>query len=418
MGEISKAKLAQGLVNKTAPTGAEFIIWDTELKGFGLKVAASGRKTYVLFYRTAEGTQRKPTIGDAAKLTTDEARRKAREWLAEATLGADPSGERQADRKGESIADLAERYFTDYAEHHKKPASVITDRSNMRNHVIPFMGSMKVKAVKRADIERLKLAVANGETAIGAEVRAKGKAVSGGTGMANRVVALVSKMFSCAQAWGLREDNPARGVVKFKEQKRERFLGDDEVRAVAESLAAAEREGRLSPYSIAAIRFLMLTGLRRSEVTNLRWCEVDLSAGCLRLGDTKTGGRTVPLSGPAMEIIAAFEPERPEDRVFRSSAGDAALALTRIWYEIRDAAGLGPDVKLHSLRHTFGSWSVMGGLSLAETGALLGHKSAQTTLRYAHHNQDAIRRNADRVAGTIAAMGKGEKAEVAAFRKR
>lgn len=135
-----------------------------------------------------------------------------------------------AGRKAETVADLAERFLAEYADLHKKPRSIATDRANIEHHVIPLLGSMKIKDVTRADIERAMLAVRDGRTARQLPAKPRGRRIiKGGEGIANRVAALLSKMFACAEGWGLRDDNPARGVRKFREQRKDRFLDAEEV---------------------------------------------------------------------------------------------------------------------------------------------------------------------------------------------
>ncbi len=408
-----KKKITQGVITRLQPEAKDFIVWDTDLKGFGVKVTPKGQKTYFIYYRTFSGQQRRPSIGKHGKLTADEARKIARQWLADATGGGDVSGERQKIRKALTIKELTDLYLKDHAEPHKKPSSVKTDRANINNHILPLLGTAKVQDVRQVDIVKLKAAISRGKTSRKLTAKPRGRRiVKGGEGVANRVLALLSKMFSCAIAWEIRKDNPVRGIQRFKETPKDRFLNEDEVKRLHNALDVVEREESVQKYAIAAIRFLLFTGLRHGEVAGLRWREVDEKDGCLCLEDTKTGGRKVPLGTAALTILASFDRGEPDELVFMSSKPGARISLRRPWYYIRERAELGADVTIHTLRHTFGSWAVMGGLSLPETGAMLGHRSVQTTLRYAHHDQKAIRRNAERVSSTINAIGKGQEAEI------
>ena len=162
---------------------------------------------------------------------------------------------------------------------------------------------------------------------------------------------------------------------------------------------------------------LLYTGARLGEVVGLRWREVDLDNGCIRLEDSKTGGDVIALGGPAVAVLKSITRRGPDDLVIEGGKEGARLALTRPWYAIRSAAGLGKDVTLHSLRHTFASWSVMGGFSLAQTGAVLRHKSAQTTMGYAHHSLDSRLRTAEAVSSAIAATATAPEQPEATGRK-
>jgi integrase len=388
-----KTRLTKRAVEAIPIGNKDVVAWDTELRGFGVKVTPAGRRSYFLYYRSKSGQPRRPTIGLHGALTTEQARQIARRWIAEVTMGTDVSADRRAERKAATVADLCILYLRNYAELHKKPRSVATDRANIENHVLPLLGKMRLKDVRRADIEHVLLAIREGKTARVRSARPRGRRViRGGEGIANRVVALVSKMFSCAEGWELVDQNPARGVRKFRENRKDRFLDIDEVNRLIEVLDSADRVKNESLFAVAAIRFLLLTGMRSGEALNLKWKEVDFATESLRIPDTKTGARVIPLSSHAGAIIRSLpRGEADDELVFQSSRPGRPLALAKPWYRIRAAASIDCDVNIHALRHTYASWSVMGGQSLAQVGATLGHKSAQTTLRYADHRLEALR---------------------------
>jgi integrase len=392
MAERMRTRLTKRVV-ETVPVGdKDVIVWDTEIRGFGVKVTPAGRRSYFLYYRAKSGQQRRPTIGVHGALTTDQARQIARQWTAEVTMGTDVSASRKAERKPTSVADLCTLYVSNYAELHKKPRSVATDRANIENHILPLLGKTPLKDVRRADIERMMLSIREGKTARVLSARPRGRRViRGGEGIANRVVALVSKMFSCAAGWDLVEGNPARGIRKFRENRKDRFLDIEEVGRLIEVLDTADCAKTESQFVVAVIRFLLLTGMRSGEALNLKWEEVDFGTQCLRIADTKTGARVIPLSSHALAIIKSLPRGTHNELVFQSSRPGRPVALAKPWYRIRAAANIDSDVNIHALRHTFASWSVMGGQSLAQVGATLGHKSAQTTLRYADHRLEALR---------------------------
>lgn len=399
--------LTKRSVESIKPADRDILVWDAKLPGFGCKVTPAGRRVYFVYYRTRTHQQRRPTIGQHGTLTVEQARKIAWRWLAAVKDGKDPSGERIAARKSETVAELAERYLDEYAAHEKKASSAATDRSNIENHIIPLLGRLKVRDVTRADIERAKHAIRTGKTPRNpnrAKPKPRGRrVVTGGAGIANRCVALLSKMFERAEAWGLRENNPVRRIQKYKEAPRRRFLSTDELKRLHAALGTAEQDRSENQSAISAIRLLLYTGARLGEIVGLRWREVDLNAACLRLEDSKTGSDVIALGSPALAVLNAITKRGPDDLVIEGDKASARLAVTRPWYRIRETAGLGKDVTLHSLRHTFASWSVMGGFSLAQTGAVLRHKSAQTTMGYAHHSLESRLQTAEAVASAIAA---------------
>jgi len=370
----------------------DVIVWDSEVPGFGVKVTPSGKRIYFVYYRTSSGQQRRPKVGDHGPLTVDQARQIARQWLAKSAVGEDVSQQRQTDRASGTVAELATRYLAEYALPHKKPRSVQTDRANLENHVIPILGPMRVRDVTRQDIDRMKVAVREGKTARELKARPRGRRIiRGGEGIANRVVALVSKMFGCAQEWGLRDDNPASSIRKYKEHRKDRFLDAAEVGRLLAQLDSADQTQAVSRKATAAIRVLLYTGMRYSEVLTLRWRDVDKDKNCFRLADSKTGSRVIPFGTQVLAALSALERRAPDMLLFEGAKEGVPLSLQRPWHQIRAAADIDASATLHTLRHTFASWSVMGGLSLAQVGAMLGHKSTQTTLRYADHAVEALR---------------------------
>lgn len=389
-------KLTKKLVEGIEPQDQDVVIWDSEIPGFGIRVRPSGRRVYILKYRNKQGRQRKPTVGRHGVLTADQARKIARQWLADVGRGGDPAAEQQATRKMPSMKDLAQRFLTDHAQVYKRPSSIANDRRLIEKRIAPAIGPLAVNAVTRSDIARLH------------------QSLRATPYEANRTLALLSKMFNLAELWGLRPDgsNPCRHVKRFPERQRERFLSADELARLGEVLVEAEDTQTEMPSVIACIRLLVFTGCRLSEIRTLRWEDVDFEHQCLHLSNTKTGSKIVHLGAPALEALAALE--RFEDNpyvIVGQKHGAHLVNMEKPWQRIRGRAGL-DDVRLHDLRHTFASVGASAGLSLPIIGKMLGHTQAQTTQRYAHLAADPIKQAVEQVSGHVAAAMRGQTGEI------
>jgi integrase len=388
----SVPKLTKRFVEALEPaTDGDVVAWDSELPGFGVRVWPSGKRTYILKYRTREGRQRKVTIGQHGLITAEQARVEALRQLSASKLGQDPALNRLEARKAPAMADLAERYIREHAAPKKRPGSAKGDETLLRLHILPRLGAMKVAAIGRQDISRLH------------------HSMQERPGAANRTLALLSKMLNLAEKWGLRPDgsNPCRHVQRFRENKTERFLSHEELARLGEALSEAERAGTEMPSVVPAIRLLLLTGCRLSEVLTLRWTSVDFENQCIRLSESKTGAKTVYLSTPALDVLRAI-PRQPENPfVIRGDhPGSHLVNLRKPWYRIRARAGL-HDVRIHDLRHSFASVAATGGASLPMIGKLLGHSQPATTARYAHLAADPVRQMNEDVGQRIAGAMKG-----------
>jgi len=384
-------KLTKRVADAARAEGAERFLWDPELPGFGLRVRLSGRRYYVIQYRS-KGRTRRLTLGPHGALTPDRARRKAAKLLAEAHDGGDPAVTIRSVAKSITVADLAKRFVAQHAELKKKPTSVRNDRLNLRLHVLPRLGPIPLAAVTRADIASLHHALRQTPTA------------------ANRVLALLSKMFNLAERWGLRVDgtNPCRHVERFPERPRDRFLSDDELARLGGVLRDAEEKGLASAEAVAAIRLLLLTGCRVSEILGLRWEDVDIERRCLRFADSKTGAKRIPLNSAAISVLDGLARKSAWAIPGRDPA-EPLVNLAKPWDRIRELARL-DNVRLHDLRHTHGSSAAGAGLSLHLVGALLGHRQPATTARYAHLAEDPVRDASERVGERLASAMQGSSA--------
>jgi integrase len=403
-----QAKITKRAVD--AATTEDGWIWDTEVKGFGLRVHSADRKSYVLEYRPGGGGRAMPkrrlTVGrHGSPWTADKARDEAKRLLGLVADGADPAADKAADRKGMTVADLCDLYLVEGCAT-KKASTLATDRGRVARHIKPLLGRKKAKDVTRADVQRFLQDVAVGKTACDEKTGRRGRAiVEGGKGTASRTVGLLGGIFTFAVERGICPANPVRGVKRFKDHKGERFLSAREMAVLGLGLAVMEETDTISPFMAGAIRLLLLTGCRKSEVLSLRWPYVDGERGCIRLPDSKTGEKVVPLGAPALALLD--ELPRWSEWVFPSASGPGHLVgLPRAWEALREWCGL-DGVRLHDFRHSFASVGVASGDSLPVIGALLGHADGKTTSRYAHLSDDPLKAAADRIAGAIARAMKG-----------
>ncbi len=386
-------KLTKRLVESIKPNPErDIVVWDSELPGFGIRVWPSGKRTYILFFRTTEGRQRKPTIGQHGPITTEQARNIALQWLSQVKQGADPGKDKFTARNAPTITELADRYMSEHAKVKKRPGSVQADETLLRLHILPRLGTMKINAIDRKDIAQLHHAMRDRP------------------GAANRTIALLSKMFNLAEKWSLRPDgsNPCRHIEKYKERKIERFLSSDELARLGEVLNEVERTRTEMPSVIPAIRLLLFTGCRLSEILTLQWDDVDLENQCLRLRESKTGAKVVYLPPAAIEVLEEIERHENNPYVIAGAKpGSHLVNLQKPWQRIRAMADL-DDVRIHDLRHSFASVAVASGLSLPMIGALLGHTQPQTTQRYAHLAADPLRQATNMIGKRIAAAIMGD----------
>ena len=386
MPRIQGGRITNRTVARLSVEDRDTIFWDRELPGFGVRIYPSGAKVYVVQCR-GKGRSRRLTIGRHGALTANEARSRAARIIARIKTWDEPV--QSVSPRILTVAEMSERYLREHVAVRCKPRTQALYAAVVRRHLTPALGETPV-----ADVDRERVA------ALHFRLRAKPYA-------ANRVVNLLGQILDAAEEQGLRPagtGNPCRCIEKFRERKHERFLSEEEFRRLGKVLeGAAGGAAGASPAAVAAIRLLVLTGCRRSEILGLRWDHVDLEAGELRLSDSKTGARLVALSPAATEVIADLPriPGNPWVIPGRNS-GAPLKNLQYPWEILRARAGL-EDVRIHDLRHSFASRALALGESLSMIGELLGHRRVRTTARYAHLARDAVKASASRVAASIGA---------------
>lgn len=379
-----------------APKGNR-ITYDNDVTGFGVRVTAAGKKAFVLNYRV-NGRERRYTIGRCNNWSVTAAREEAKRLKRAVDTGIDPLGEQEAARDAATVANLCDDYLD---RHAIKKRTEREDRRKIEHTIRPKLGRRRVGEVTSRDIEDLHWAMK--ETPY----------------EANRTLALLSKMFSLAVKWQWRPDNPCRGVERFDEEKRQRYLTDDEL---ARLVAVLDQ----TPYQTTAsvVRLLLLTGARKGEVLNATWDQFDLGAGVWVKPSAHTKAKRehrVPLSAPAVDLLARLEKQaaaRDDDLVFPGKAPGVPLKdVKRGWRAICDAADL-KGLRVHDLRHSYASILVSRGFSLPIIGGLLGHTQPSTTARYAHLTDTAMREATGRVGAVVQDAGKpAEAGKVVELRK-
>jgi integrase len=425
------AKLSKRTADTASPSAKPYVLYDEALHGFGLRVMPSGHKTWVVEYRPTAGgrraSSRRMSLGSAATVTADEARKQARDTLAAVRLGQDPARKIQVSRSMPTFSEIGEQFIEQVCVPGKlKPNTIRLYKRNIRKLAAPQIGTLAIDAVTKPHVTRLHRKIGRTRPTT-----------------ANNLLVTISSVFKFAVEEGYLPEgtNPASGVEKYKTKAMERYLNSEELARLGEAIRVGETVGLawaknelknpakakhrpkkpentvvvIPPDVAAALRLLIFTGCRKMEILGLRWSEVDFERGMLNIEDSKTGRRVVILNAPALAILAA-QPRTNYEFVFPGADPTSFRKdITGYWYRVRQHAGLdGKDgsapLRLHDLRHSFASFGVSGGMGLPIVGKLLGHTQAATTSRYAHLDADPVRRASESIgAGIAAAMGEPTK---------
>ena len=365
------------------PAAGNKVYYDSDVKGFGCRVTKGGARSFILNYRTRTGRERRYTIGQHPDWKVQAARTEAGELKKAIDRGEDPLAGIKADRAAPTVNDLCDRFEAEYLPK-KRPSTQRDYKAAMKNDIRSAMKHLKVAEVTFSDVDDLHRKITN----------------RGATYHANRVLALLSKMFNQSIRWDWRTDNPAKGIERNQEQKRNRYLSADEL--VRLTVALAEHDDQ---QAANIIRLLLLTGARRGEVQAARWEQFDLKAGIwIKPGATtkqKTEHR-VPLSAPARQLLLELWEGAASDAeyVFPGRSGGHRVEIKADWAALCKAASI-TDARIHDLRHTYASMLASAGMSLPIIGALLGHTQPATTARYAHLFDDPLRAATERVGAIV-----------------
>ena len=342
----------------------------------------------MLNYRTRLGRERRYTIGTFPEWKTGPARTEAIELKKRIDQGGDPLGEIKAGRSAPTVNDLCDRFTAEYLPR-KRPSTQTTYARQIAAEIRPALGSLKVAEVTFTDIDALHRTISK---------RAPYRA--------NRVLALLSRMFGMAIKWHMRADNPCRGIELNPEYQRRRYLSADELARLATALATSDQQ-------IAdIIRLLLLTGCRRGEALQARWQDIDLTTGVWSkpAHTTKQGtAHAVPLSEAARRLLLNLQEQAPASEwLFPGADGSQhRRSIHNAWLRVCKTANI-DGARVHDLRHTYASVLASAGLSLPVIGALLGHTKPATTARYAHLFDDPLRAATERAAAIISGTSPAE----------
>lgn len=376
---MARQKLTKSTVDALSLGPEDYVIWDAALPGFGVRVKPSGIKSYIIQYRNRRtGTSRRKTIGQHGPLLTfHKAKERARIILADALKGNDPVADDRGIREAPTMKNLAVDYFDQHAVPKKRPRSTENDRSMVDRIILPRFGAKKVAAVHARDIHLLHVSMSKTPY------------------QANRVLALLSKMFSLAVKWGWRSDK----------------LSDEELRRLLAVLANHQNQRAAN-----AVRFQLLTGARLGEVLKARWADINFERGIWTKPSHHTKQKRtehLPLSGPALTLVTDMRSkiDQNQEYLFPGDVPRQPLQdIKKFWKRVVSEAGL-REYRLHDNRHTHASHLVSSGLSLEVVGCLLGHTNPTTTKRYAHIADTPLRAAAERFGAKLDALHRRREAE-------
>ncbi|QUS54069.1 tyrosine-type recombinase/integrase [Pseudovibrio brasiliensis] len=412
--------LTKRTVDAAKPTSKKHFLWDSKLKGFGLQVMPSGAKTLVVQYRTHEGRSRRMSLGKYGELTPDQARGLATNVLATVRNGDDPLLKRENKRIAPTVNVLLDVYMSKHVQVHNKPKTMKDIERLLRRCVRSRLGHMKLSSVRRQDIAKLHHAL-----------RATPR-------QANQVLAVLSKAFNLAEVWGLRPEhsNPVRLVKRYKENERDRFLSEEELQRLGRTLELADQEGLpwiikagkrtakhlpkdaakrktpVNPRALCCLRLLFYTGARLSEIATLKWKHIDFELATFALPSRKGDERKPhPVSSSAIEILSEF-PRVDGSPYVLPGCKDPTQPISievieNAWQRIRIHANI-PDVRIHDLRHTVGTFAAQAGSNAFLISHLLRHRNVTITNRYVNHDAHPIRVLSEAIGERIEAGLQGE----------
>ncbi|HBO2483056.1 TPA: tyrosine-type recombinase/integrase [Pseudomonas aeruginosa] len=397
---MAKIKLTKSAVDAAQPQAQPIELRDTLVPGFLCKITPAGRKVFMLQYRTNAGERRKPALGQYGELTVEQARSLAQEWLAQVRRGGDPAADKAEARKAPTVKELCAKFMEDYSKQRNKPSTQKGYQSVIDRNIIPMLGRLKVRDVKRPDIAGMMKKMAHKPAD------------------ANRTFGVMRRMFNLAEVWGYRSDgtNPCRHVPMYPNGKATHLISDEDMGRIFRHLEKLEAEG-LENYVIPlAIRLQFEFAGRRSEIVGLQWDWVDLENRRVVWPDSKTGGMSKPLSEEAHRLLSTA-PRREDCPHVLPSPSHPGQHLTtgeyyNGWSRALKAAGA-THVGTHGIRHRSATDIANSGIPVKVGMALTAHKTVAMFMRYVHTEDDPVRQAAELVANRRKTITGARRAEEA-----
>jgi integrase len=408
---MASTQITKRLIDGLKPRVGEYFVWDGSLSGYGVRVQSTGAMSYVVKYRAGSGRAaptRRLTLAKVGTITPDEARTLAKKTLGSVAHGADPAAQKAADKRASTIAEVAEQFLIEHVEAKRSASSAGSYRDLLERLVFPEIGKRKADKITSAEIQRLHSK--NAHTPY----------------QPNRMLRVISSLFTFAGKAHVVPIgfNPCRGIEYFPEEGRERFLSTQELAQIGEAIREAETTGLpygvdeangkakhapkeanrrtvVGPHAAGALRLLIFTGARLREILHLKWEHVDFERGLLMLPTSKTGKKTIVLNAPALAILNDL-PKTGSFVIAGTSPDKPRSDLKKPWKAISKRAGL-TGVRIHDLRHTHASVGAGAGLGLPIIGKLLGHTQSATTQRYAHLDNDPLKKASEHIGSRLAA---------------
>jgi len=385
--------LTEKKIRDAKPGSATHIEWDDVVKGLGLRITAAGVKSYVFNYRV-DGRMRRMTLGRTSELALSVARERAGEARQAVRGGRDPLGERQNRKTLPTVSEGLDRFLTEYMPQ-RVEKSRMAERTaleytrQIKRDIRPVLGRKRIADVTKSDVERVLKPLP--------------------PIMANRVQALLSRLFNLFEDWELRPQhtNPARGVEKAVEDARDRTLSGSELSALGKALDAMTDA---NPGALLTIRLAALTGLRIGEIQNMRWADIDLDTGSVVLPKTKTGRRIHTL--PSAAIALLVEAKRVGECVIPGRDPNRSLdyrSIQRHWAKACKAAGI-KGTRLHDLRRTIMTEAAALGVGAHLLRDMVGHKTTAMADRYVRRAGAPLTELRERMGEAMAAKLAGDKA--------
>jgi integrase len=398
---MAKIKLTKSAVDAAQPQAQPIELRDTLVPGFLCKITPAGRKVFMLQYRTNAGERRKPALGQYGELTVEQARSLAQEWLAQVRRGGDPAVDKAEARKAPTVKELCVKFMEDYSKQRNKPSTQKGYQSVIDRNIIPMIGRLKVRDVKRPDIAGMMKKMAHKPAD------------------ANRTFGVMRRMFNLAEVWGYRSDgtNPCRHVPMYPNGKATHLISDEDMGRIFRQLDKLEAEG-LENYVIPlAIRLQFEFAGRRSEIVGLQWDWVDLENRRVVWPDSKTGGMSKPLSEEAHRLLSTAPRQEGCSHVLPSPSHPGQHLTTgeyyNGWSRVLKAAGA-THVGTHGIRHRSATDIANSGIPVKVGMALTAHKTVAMFMRYVHTEDDPVRQAAELVANRRKTITGARRAEEAA----